>query len=108
MDIALEILDAVVPGGHRMNVERHADRRVKAAYAAFRERRQREMKEDGTGKGLNMYTRDEMIKKEWKTSPENPIHDPRNVKYNAKKDEIKATKQEEMDRIEALYGEDSK
>ncbi|KAI0848326.1 hypothetical protein F5Y00DRAFT_270275 [Daldinia vernicosa] len=108
VDSALDVLDLVASNGPKMNVDRHADRRVNAAYAVFRERRLKEMKEDGTSEGLRMHTREEIIKKEWKTSPENPIHDPRNVKYNAKKDEIKAMKQGEMDRIEALYGEDSK
>ncbi|KAI8963838.1 DUF1014-domain-containing protein [Daldinia sp. FL1419] len=102
-----ELLDGVVLGGKGVKIDRNPNRRVNAAFAAFEERRLREMKEDGTSDGLNMSQRKDRIRKEFDRSPENPRYNPGNVRYNATRDEIKAAKEKEVERIEALYGKNS-
>ncbi|KAK4238865.1 hypothetical protein C8A03DRAFT_43467 [Achaetomium macrosporum] len=53
-------------------IDRHPERRFKAAYAQFEERRLKEMETDGSGAGLRLNQKKERIKKEFERSPENP------------------------------------
>ncbi|KAI1658541.1 DUF1014-domain-containing protein [Daldinia decipiens] len=81
--------------------DRNPSRRVKAAFEAFKEKREREMKDEGTQ--LNFSQRKEKIKNEFEKSEENPRNNTTNVRYNATKEEIAALKQNELDRIEGRY-----
>ncbi|KAF4659068.1 hypothetical protein FOL47_007727 [Perkinsus chesapeaki] len=53
--------------------DRHPEKRVKALYAAFEERRMAEMKEEYPNLKRSQYK--DKIFKEWQKSPENPLRD---------------------------------
>lgn len=90
IDDALDAL-ALTTGGQGKEIDRHPERRLKAAYAAFEERRIPELKQEHPG--LRLGQMKEMIRKEFEKSPENPMNQvERNVRYDASKDEIAAKK----------------
>lgn len=62
-------------------LDRHPERRIKAAYKAFEERRLSELKKEQPGLRLNQY--EEIMHKEWKKSPENPMNQ-EHLAYNEK------------------------
>ncbi len=97
---ALDALDVVLADSSVTKADRHAERRVKAAYTAFKERRLEEMNEDGSGKGLRLSQKLAQIKTEFKKSPENPLNN-LHVKHNATKEEIEDLKQQERGQTEA-------
>ncbi|KAI1776875.1 hypothetical protein F4818DRAFT_412115 [Hypoxylon cercidicola] len=107
IDNILKALDVVVTDGSDVKVDRHANKRVKAAYAVFEERRLEEMSKDGSGQGLRLSQKKERIHDEFKRSPENPLNNTLNVDHNATKEEIVETKAQERARIEALYSSKS-
>ncbi|OTA63691.1 hypothetical protein K449DRAFT_381434 [Hypoxylon sp. EC38] len=108
IDNILEALGiAVSESSDDIKVDRNATKRIGAAYAAFEERRLREMKEDGSGSGMRLGSKKEQIRKEFLVSPENPMRNRLNVAHNATKEEIEAVKKEERARIEALYSSKS-
>lgn len=85
-------------------MDRHPERRFKAAYAAFEERRLPELREEH--KGLRLGQMKELIKKEFEKSPENPFNQANIIEYDATRSEIEAKKKEEHERVEArLVGE---
>jgi len=91
IDDALDVL-ALTTGGGGKEIDRHPERRVKAAYEAFKERRLSEMKVEHPG--LRLGSMKEIIWKEFKKSPENPMNQgDKNVRYNASKEEIAAKRQ---------------
>ncbi|OTA96146.1 hypothetical protein M434DRAFT_393233 [Hypoxylon sp. CO27-5] len=100
---SLALLDTLLSKSTEIKVDRHARRRVGAAYAAFEERRLKEMKEDGSGKGKRLNTKREQIWKEFEKSPENPLNNTLNVAHNATKEEIEELKQQEKARSRALF-----
>ena len=69
-------------------VDRHPERRFKAAYKAFEERRLEEMESDGSGAGLRKNQRIERIRKEFERSEENPFNQAGNVKFDATREEM--------------------
>lgn len=85
---ALEISTGV--GANKKGIERHPERRFKAAYAAYEERRLPEYKQEHPGLRLNQYK--ELIRKEFEKSPENPFNQANQVSYNATQDEVAAKK----------------
>ncbi|KAI0152391.1 hypothetical protein F4776DRAFT_29410 [Hypoxylon sp. NC0597] len=108
IDNILEALGvAVSESSNDIKVDRNATKRIGAAYAAFEARRLREMKEDGSGSGMRLGSKKEQIRKEFLTSPENPLRNRLNVAHNATKEEIEEVKKEERARIEALYSSKS-
>lgn len=58
-----------------VDVDRHPEKRVKAAYAAFEERRMQALKAENPNLRLSQLR--QMLKKEWQRSPENPMNQPR-------------------------------
>ena len=88
IDDALDALD-ITAGTHLKEIDRHPERRVKAAYASYEERRLPALKIEHPG--LRMTQMKEMLRKEFDKSPENPMNQSRNVSYDATKEEI-ATK----------------
>lgn len=54
------------------DVDKHPEKRLKAAYAAFEERRLRELKEANSTLRLSQLK--QLIFKEWQKSPENPLN----------------------------------
>ncbi|KAL2153240.1 hypothetical protein VTH82DRAFT_4395 [Thermothelomyces myriococcoides] len=81
-------------------IDRHPERRYKAAYAAFEARRLAEMEADGSGAGLRLNQKKERIKKEFERSEENPFNKP-SVRYDASKEELAQRQEEERRKIEA-------
>jgi len=88
IDDALDALD-IATGTHGTGIDRHPERRVKAAYAAFEERRLPELKVEHPG--LRLMQMKEIIRKEFDKSPENPMNQmSKIVDYDATKEEIVA------------------
>ncbi|KAL2200538.1 hypothetical protein P885DRAFT_57410 [Corynascus similis CBS 632.67] len=81
-------------------IDKHPERRYKAAYAAFEERRLAEMDADGSGAGLRLNQKKEKIKKEFERSPENPFNQ-LTARYDASKEELAQLKEQERKNIES-------
>ncbi|KAI0197748.1 hypothetical protein F4808DRAFT_438000 [Astrocystis sublimbata] len=94
---ALELFD-VMDGNKNVKVELHPERRYQAAFAAFRERREKEMKEEGIK--LKYSQRGEIIREEFAKSPDNPFNQV-HAQHNATKGERLAVLEAEMDRKES-------
>ncbi len=86
------------PAGSK--IDRHPERRLKASYAQFEERRLKEMEADGSGAGLRLNQRKERIRKEFEKSPENPMNQ-LSVSYDASKEELARVREQEKTKIEA-------
>lgn len=54
------------------DTDKHPEKRLKAAYAAFEERRLKQLKEENSTLRLSQLK--QMIFKEWQKSPENPLN----------------------------------
>lgn len=98
IDDALDAL-GLDEGPSGTKIDRHPERRRKAAYAAFEERRLKEMELDGSGAGLRLNQRKEKIKKEFEKSPENPMNQV-SVAYDATKEEIARLVEQEKRKTE--------
>lgn len=94
IDNALDALD--ITGENKDKVDRHPERRFKAAFAAFEERRLEEMKDE---KGLRRNQKVEQIRKEFERHPDNPFNQV-SASYNMSKDEIAALKESEKEKKE--------
>jgi len=81
-------------------IERHPERRFRAAYVAFEERRLDEMREDRT---LRRQQKVDLIRKEFEKSPENPFNQV-SVRFNATREQIAEVRGHEKERIEARLG----
>ncbi|KAK3990090.1 hypothetical protein QBC44DRAFT_75223 [Cladorrhinum sp. PSN332] len=101
IDNALDALS--LTGSTDTKIDRHPERRVKAAYAAFEERRLKEMDADGSGAGLRLQQRKEKLRKEFEKSPENPMNQV-SARYDATKEELAQIKAAERGNIEARLG----
>jgi hypothetical protein len=102
IDNALDAL-SITTGSSDAKVDRHPERRFKAAYAAYEERRLQEMESDGTGQGLRLNQKKEKIKKEFEKSPENPFNQV-SARYDASKEDLARIKEQEKAKIEARLG----
>jgi hypothetical protein len=85
-------------------VDKHPERRFKAAFAAYEESRLKEMDEDGSGQGLRQNQKREKIRKEFEKHEDNPFNQV-SARYDASKDEIKELREQEKRKIEARLGE---
>ncbi|PWW74092.1 DUF1014-domain-containing protein [Tuber magnatum] len=101
IDDALDAL-TLATGAEKGTIDRHPEKRYKAAYAAYEERRLPEVREEH--KGLRLGQMKELIRKEFEKSEENPFNHVGNVSYNAPKPEIALAKKTEMEKIEARLG----
>lgn len=79
-------------------VERHPERRFKAAYAAFEARRLPEIEQENPG--LRRQQRIELCRKEFDKSEENPFNQV-HVKVNATKEEIAQVREQERSKVES-------
>jgi len=79
-------------------VDRHPERRFKAAYAAFEARRLPELEEEH--KGLRKQQRIDIIRKEFEKSPDNPFNQA-NARYDSTRDDIRELKEREREKTEA-------
>ena len=69
------------PSSTSEEVDRHPERRVKAAYAAYEEANMPRLKMENPNMRLSQLK--QMLKKEWTKSPENPLNQHFNT-YNSK------------------------
>lgn len=82
IDNALDALD--ITGNRQDKVDRHPERRFKAAYAAYEEQRLGDMKDD---KGLRRQQKIDLIRKEFEKHPDNPFNQVTGS-YNMTKEEL--------------------
>jgi hypothetical protein len=87
-------------------VDKHPERRFKAAFAAYEERRLKEMDTDGSGQGLRQNQKREKIRKEFEKSEENPFNQV-SARYDATKEELKELQLAEKAKIEKRLAEKS-
>lgn len=99
IDNALDAL-SLASKSDSTKIDRHPERRFKATYAAFEERRLGEMESDGTGAGLRLNQKKEKIKKEFERSPENPFNQV-TARYDTSKEELAQLKDQERSKIES-------
>ncbi|KAF2229927.1 DUF1014-domain-containing protein [Viridothelium virens] len=84
-------------GGSNEQVERHPERRFKAAYAVFEARRLEEMKDE---KALRRNQKVERIRKEFEKSPENPFNQV-TARFDSTREEVRELQQGERAKTEA-------
>ncbi|KAK1729535.1 hypothetical protein CaCOL14_007699 [Colletotrichum acutatum] len=102
IDNALDAL-SLTGSDNNAKIDRHPERRFKAAYAAFEERRLKEMEDDGSGQGLRQQQKKDKIRKEFEKSPENPFNQV-NARFDSTKEELAEIKAKEKGKIEARLG----
>jgi len=102
IDNALDALSLTADSAAK--IDRHPERRFKAAFAAYEERRLKEMESDGSGQGLRQNQKREKIRKEFEKSEENPFNQAA-ARYDASKEELKELREQEKNKIEARLGE---
>lgn len=88
LDAALEALALTGKEGGVQNkdLDKHPERRVKAAYAAYEERRLPEIRKENPG--LRLAQAKNLLFKEFQKSPENPMNQDTNISYNASSSDI--------------------
>lgn len=96
IDNALDAL-SLTTGGPGDKIDRHPERRFKAAYNAYEERRLDEMKDE---KGLRRNQKIEQIRKEFEKHPENPFNQDLIGRYDLSKDDMKELKEADKSRKE--------
>ncbi|OJD36303.1 uncharacterized protein BKCO1_12000124 [Diplodia corticola] len=98
-------LDALSLGTGKSDdkVDRHPERRFKAAYAAYEEQRLEEMKDE---KGLRRNQKIDQIRKEFEKHPDNPFNQV-SAKYNSTREEISGIKAAEKTKVENRLAEKS-
>ena len=97
IDDALDAL-ALTSDGKAVIVDRHPERRFKAAYAAYKDHRLPEVKEEYKGLRLNQMI--ELIKKEFDKHPDNPFNQTGVVAHNATREEVETKRNSEREKIE--------
>ncbi|KAI8919584.1 hypothetical protein BC831DRAFT_481289 [Entophlyctis helioformis] len=88
LDGALELLSLASKGSasNSDTLDRHPERRLKSAYAAFEEREMPILKSENPGLRLSQLK--QQLQKMWKKSPENPLNQV-NVAYDATREDVK-------------------
>ena len=100
IDNALDALSLTsVPTNDK--VDKHPERRFKAAYAAFEARRLPELEEEH--RGLRRQQRIELVRKEFEKSDENPFNQV-TATYDVSREELKDLRQAEREKIERRLG----
>ncbi|RDL35820.1 Uncharacterized protein BP5553_06432 [Venustampulla echinocandica] len=99
IDNALDAL-SLTSSSAAAKIEKHPERRFKAAYAAFEERRLAEMDEDGSGQGLRQNQKKDRVRKEFEKSGENPFNQV-SASYDTTKEELEEIREREKQKIEA-------
>ncbi|KAJ6256370.1 hypothetical protein Dda_8870 [Drechslerella dactyloides] len=103
IDDALDAL-SLTASSSSTAVDRHPERRFKAAYTAFENRRLLEGRADGTWDGLRLQQVKDRIRKEFEKSDENPFNQT-TVAFDASRAEIAAVRAQERDKIEKRLGD---
>ncbi len=97
IDNALDAL-SLTSNNPAEKIDRHPERRFKAAYAAFEAKRLPEIEEEH--KGLRKNQRIEIVRKEFEKSPDNPFNQT-TAKFDTTKEELKEMRQSGRDAVEA-------
>ena len=79
-------------GVSNKDIDRHPERRVKAAYNAYEERRLPEIRKENPG--LRLQQIKNLVFKEFQKLSENPMNQETNVQYNASRGELESKKKE--------------
>jgi hypothetical protein len=96
-----DALDALaLTKGDKDKIDRHPERRFKAAYNAFEERRLDEMKDE---KGLRRQQKIDQIRKEFEKHPDNPFNQVQGS-YNMSKEEMAELRDSEKEKLENRLG----
>ena len=103
IDNALDALALDSKTATTEQIDRHPERRYKAAYAAYEERRLDEMKDE---KGLRRNQKIEQIRKEFEKHPDNPFNQV-SVRYDASREEVKKLKESVRDETEKRLADGS-
>lgn len=95
IDNALDALS--LTSDNKDKIDRHPERRFKAAYAAFEERRLEEMADE---KGLRRQQKIDQIRKEFEKHPDNPFNQVAGS-YNMSKEEMNELRESEKAKKES-------
>ncbi|KAM0714930.1 hypothetical protein Q7P37_009395 [Cladosporium fusiforme] len=98
IDDALDALN--LTKGNNDKIDRHPERRFKAAYNAYEERRLEELKDE---KGLRRQQKIDQIRKEFDKHPDNLFNQVQGS-YNMSKEEMQALRDSEKAKLEARLG----
>ncbi|MCJ1419540.1 hypothetical protein MMC32_005895 [Xylographa parallela] len=104
IDDALDALSITTGNPNAQQVDRHPERRFKAAYAAYEARRLPELETEM--KGLRRQQRIEVVRKEFEKSPENPFNQV-SARFDSTRDEVRQIKAEAKDSVEGRLGSGS-
>lgn len=96
IDDALDLLSITTDKSNTI-VDRHPERRAKAAYIAFEERELPRLREEN--KGLRLTQVKQILWKEWQKSPENPFNQAA-LNYDATQEEQQMFLQQQKEQIE--------
>ena len=103
IDNALDALSLATKGEtSNAAIDRHPERRFKAAYAAFEEHRLPEIEAENPG--LRRNQRVELCRKEFEKSDENPFNKA-SARWDASKEELRDIKKGERERVEGLLAQ---
>ncbi|KAG1856661.1 hypothetical protein DFJ58DRAFT_784334 [Suillus subalutaceus] len=104
IDNALDLLDVVTAkmdkasvGQQAAGIERHPERRFKAAFEAYKERELPNLKEEHPGLRLQQYQ--DLLHKQFQKSPDNPFNQV-TIAYDATKDEKLQSLKEKQDAVQ--------
>ncbi|EEB08753.1 HMG-box [Schizosaccharomyces japonicus yFS275] len=100
LDDALDLLS--LDKKSKDELERHPERRFKAAYTAYKEKRLPEIRKEQPGMRLNQY--EDLMYKEFQKHPDNPFNK-FTLKYNAKDEEVAAARAKRRAELEARLRE---
>lgn len=103
IDDALEALTLTKKGGavSEKEIDRHPERRFKAALAAFEEQRIPQVRKENPG--LRLQQVKNLIFKEFEKHPDNPFNQQTNISYNASKDNVQDLKKKVKEDRESKY-----
>ncbi|KAI4173526.1 MAG: hypothetical protein LQ343_002864 [Gyalolechia ehrenbergii] len=101
IDNALDALSLTTGASSSEKIDRHPERRFKAAYAAYEARRMPELEEEM--KGLRRQQRVDVIRKEFEKSGENPFNQV-SVGFDASKEEVREVREKEREKVEKRLG----
>ena len=104
IDDALDALSLASGNAKNIKLERHPERRFKASFEVFQERRMPEIRQEYPGLRKNQYV--EKLRKEFETSVENPFNQVGNIRYDATKEDLVAEKERIQDGLENRYADD--
>ncbi|MCJ1359082.1 MAG: hypothetical protein MMC33_009082 [Icmadophila ericetorum] len=103
IDNALDALTLTTQPSTALQVDRHPERRVKAAYAAFEARRLPEIEKENPG--LRKNQRVQLCRKEFEKSEENPFNQV-HAGYDASREDVKGLREGEREKVEKRLGAD--